>query len=70
MPLSQEDKISKNEREESESLKLEKITARIIVVKVNNTAIIKGEGKNLLKKFSISFVICIFKMVSHHALHC
>jgi len=38
------------------STKLENIRARIIVVKVRITAIIKGEGRNLLKIFSMNFV--------------
>ena len=38
------------------SIKLENIRAIIIVVKVRITAIIKGEGRNLLKIFSMNFV--------------
>ena len=56
MPFSQEDKISKKDKEEFRSTKLENLRARIIVVKVRITAIIKGEGRNLLKIFSMNFV--------------
>jgi len=56
MPFSQEDKISKKDKEEFGSTKLENKRERIIVVKVRITAIIKGEGRNLLKIFSMNFV--------------
>ena len=67
IPFSQKDNISKKENE-FEFEKFENIIAINIVINESIIAIVKGDGKNLLKKFSIYFVKQNIKREGHHAL--